>query len=76
MRRVKLRRIDANAAMGLEKLGHAIEYLADETVYEGWEIDDKWGRADAIRILMSLNRSIYFSSPEPPSFWQRICAML
>jgi hypothetical protein len=69
------RRLSRESAQGLEILGHAIEYLADEYALD---LADKGplGNADpriaAIQTLKSLNRVIYFSGAEVQPVWQRI----
>lgn len=67
--RVKLvnRRISPQAGHALLILGHAIEYLVDEAEFEGGVFDSGDPRFDAVRILMALNRQIYFECPEVPS---------
>ena len=69
------RALSRESARGLEILGHAIEYLADEYALD---LADKGplGNADpriaAIQTLKSLNRAIYFSGAEVQPVWQRI----
>lgn len=66
------RRITAEAGRGLEKLGHAIEYLTDEFVLDGCACDGDRGRLQAIQLLASLNRQIYFSCGIEPSIRERL----
>jgi len=49
----------------LEVLGHAIEYLVDEFLfeYEDALLSRRSGRIEAIQLLMSVNRQIYFECP-------------
>jgi hypothetical protein len=69
------RRLSPESAQGLEILGHAIEYLADEYAVD---LADKGplGNADprieAIQTLKALNRAVYFSGAEVQPVWQRI----
>lgn len=70
------RRIPESAGRALEKLGHAIEYLADEAVYEGWTPESDHGRTDAIRILKSANRQIYYSCPVVPTLRERFAGLV
>jgi hypothetical protein len=69
------RALSRESAQGVEILGHAIEYLADEYAVD---LADKGplGNADpriaAIQILKSLNRVIYFSGAEVQPAWQRV----
>jgi hypothetical protein len=80
LRRVR-RRIDQRAGRALEILGHAIEYLTDEYVHElateeqcPFSKDD--GRVQAIQLLMSLNREIYFECPEVEDLSTRCLSVL
>jgi hypothetical protein len=61
-RRVR-RRISPQAGRALVILGHAIEYLSDEFVHEGGPVSLSDGRIEAIQLLMSVNRQIYFECP-------------
>ena len=65
------RRISRDASRGLEILGHAIEYLADEYVHAGTSFAATDGRVKAIQILMALNREIYFACPSDPTLRER-----
>jgi hypothetical protein len=69
------RHLTRENARGLEILGHAIEYLADEYAFDA-ENKGPWGNADprieAIQLLKGLNRSIYFSGTEIQPPLQRI----
>lgn len=68
----RIHTITAEAGHALEKLGHAIEYLADELVHEhGTELSDQ-GRVDAIQMLMALNRSIYLACPIKHTMGERL----
>ena len=66
------RRITPEAGRGLEKLGHAIEYLTDEFVNDGCRVFEDRGRLHAIGLLASLNRQIYFSCGIEPTLRQRV----
>ncbi len=70
---VKRRSIDPESGRALVILGHAIEYLADEFVHEGGSFTSNRGQVDAIQLLMAVNRKIYLSCPETPTFakWLR-----
>lgn len=60
------RSIDRASGRALEALGHAIEYLADEyafTTAQMGSLDSNDPRIEAIQLLMSLNRQIYYSCP-------------
>lgn len=66
------RQFNPKAGRALEILGHAIEYLADEYAYGHSFVSANDGMLDAIRILMSLNRAIYFSCPEVSTLRERL----
>jgi hypothetical protein len=58
-------------------LGHAIEYLADEFALDCTDRVIRIGgrlhpRIQAIELLKSLNREIYLSCPEVPTFAERV----
>jgi len=57
-------------------LGHAIEYLTDEFVNRGGSFSAHDGQLEAVRLLMALNRQVYFECPEVPSFRERFRALL
>ena len=70
--RERTRRITPEAGRGLELLGHAIEYLTDEYVNEAKKLDHADPQVAAIRLLMDLNRQIYYDCPAVPTFGERI----
>ena len=70
------RRITPQAGRALEILGHAIEYLTDEFVNRGESFSAHDGQLEAVRLLMALNRQVYFECPEVPSFRERCRALL
>lgn len=74
--RASRRRITPEAGRALEILGHSIEYLTDEFVHEGGTLGARDSRLDAIRLLMSLNREIYYACPVVPTFAERCLAFL
>jgi hypothetical protein len=80
MRRSSARRqISPASGRALEILGHAIEYLADEYVLKAAQTgtlnpDDP--RIDAMHILMSLNREVYYACPEVEPALPRIVRWL
>ena len=65
------RRITPEAGRGLEILGHALDYLADEFVCDGCRFSDDSGRLQAIQLLTYLNRQIYFACDVEPTFRDR-----
>jgi hypothetical protein len=65
-------RITPEAGRGLEILGHAIDYLADELVHEGRAVEGHDPQVEAIQLLMRLNRKIYFECPLVPTFRERL----
>ena len=69
-KQVKRRSIDPHAGHALVILGHAIEYLTDEFIYEGGSFDVNRGQIDAIQLLMKVNRQIYMACPEAPTLSQ------
>lgn len=69
------RRIPTEAGRGLEKLGHAIDYLTDEFVHDGCAFDKDRGRLQAIQLLASLNREIYFSCGVEPTIRERVSSL-
>jgi hypothetical protein len=60
----------------LEKLGHAIDYLADEFVHAGGSLTAHDARLEAMQILIAANREIYFSCPPVPGLMERRRALL
>ena len=73
---VRRRRISPEAGRALEILGHAIEYLTDEFVHAGGYFSTPSPQVEAVQLLMSLNREIYFECPEAPNFYDRLCYLL
>jgi hypothetical protein len=72
---LRRRRISRDAGLGLEILGHAIEYLTDEYVHRGTSLSADDPQVQAIQLLMSLNRQIYFECPVIPTFGERVRAL-
>ncbi len=70
------RRITREAGLGLEKLGHALEYLTDEFVHDGCRFDQDHGRLQAIQLLASLNRQIYFGCGITPTLGNRLQTLM
>jgi hypothetical protein len=69
------RHLTRDSARGLEILGHAIEYLADEYAIDPaskGRLGNADPRVEAIQTLKALNRAIYFSGTEVPSPLRRI----
>jgi hypothetical protein len=71
------RSISRDAGRGLEMLGHAIEYLADEFSLECMSrsetaAKDRISHLGAIELLKMLNREVYFSCPLAPTFAERL----
>jgi hypothetical protein len=63
----------------LEILGHAIEYLADEYAFSSAQmgvLDSGDPRIEAIQLLMSLNRQVYYSCPEEEPLPRRFAEWL
>lgn len=77
-RRVR-RIISPVSGIAIEKLGHAIEYLADEYAFEAAVIGSCIAcepALQAIQLLMSLNRQVYFECPIVAPLAQRIFSHL
>ena len=81
----RLRRISPQAGRAIEMLGHAIEYLADEHALDCMTRPERVmagaGRGahpciEAIELLKSRNREIYFSCPEIPTLGERLRSWL
>jgi hypothetical protein len=70
------RRITAQAGHALEILGHAVEYLTDEFVHDGIDMSAHNARVEAVQILMSLNREVYFECPQISSLGDRLRTLL
>lgn len=66
------RSITPHAGRAIEKLGHAIEYLADDIVSNGSSLSGSDPQVQAIGILMALNREIYYECPLKLTLGQRI----
>ncbi len=70
------RRISPQAGHALEILGHAIDYLIDEFIYAGGSFSTRDPRLEAVQLLMTANREIYFACPEAPTLAQRCRSLL
>ena len=70
------RHIPHKAARGLEILGHAIEYLSEANGREGVTVPEERAHLQAVQLLMSLNRKIYFACPPVRSFRDRLYSFL
>ena len=68
------RQITPDAGRALEKLGHAIEYLADELVHNDRQVDAHNPQVEAVQMLMALNRQVYYDCPFAPTFLERLRA--
>lgn len=66
------RRVSHDAGRALEILGHAIEYLADEYVHEGGSPRSSDAQVQAVQLLMSANRQVYFECPVEPTLGERL----
>lgn len=66
------RQITPEAGRALEILGHAIEYLTDEYMQEGKVLSAVDPQMRAIRLLMELNREVYFECPVVPTLAERM----
>ncbi|MGO9776411.1 MAG: hypothetical protein ACLQGT_15520 [Terracidiphilus sp.] len=70
------RRITPEVGHALEILGHAIQYLTDEFVFEDGALFARNAQLQAVQILMALNRQVYFECPEVPTLAARCRALL
>jgi len=70
--RNRRRHISPEAGHALEKLGHAIEYLADEFIHAGGSLSAHNAQVEAVQLLMAVNRQIYFACPAVPSLSERL----
>lgn len=70
------RRITPQAGHALEILGHAIEYLTDEFVHRQVDISPSSPDLEAVRLLMALNRQVYYECPEAVTLGERLRSML
>lgn len=69
---IRRRRIGPESGKALEILDHAIDYFIDESLEMHCEAPGKRGQEEAIRLLMSANRAIYYSCPEQYGIVARI----
>jgi hypothetical protein len=70
------RRISPESGRALEILGHAIEYLTDEHIYEGGTFRLADPRVQAVMMMMERNREIYFACPVVPTLGERLMSWL
>ncbi len=69
------RAISPVSGHALEKLGHAIEYLADEYAFHSGEIPSIHvhdPQIEAMRMLMTANREVYYACPLLPPLYVRL----
>jgi hypothetical protein len=70
------RRINSQAGRARELLAHAIEYLTSEYVHTDLSFSARNEQLEAVKLLMALNRQVYFECPEAPSFSERCRALV
>jgi hypothetical protein len=70
------RQITPGSGRALEILGHAIEYLTDQYVHERERFSADDPEVEAIQLLMSLNRQVYYECPVIPTFAERFRVFL
>lgn len=70
------RQLAPEAEIALQKLSHAIEYLAGDCIYEGESFNLSDPRVQAVLLLLERNREIYFTCPPVPSLSERLRAWL
>lgn len=72
-RSLRSRRITPQAGRALEILGHAIDYLIDEWIHvRGKNLSPDDPQAEAIYLLMKLNREIYDDCPPVFTLMERL----
>lgn len=76
IRTSRRRRISPEAGHAIEKLGHAIDYLADQYIHEGGLISHDDPELQAVEMLMVINREVYSACPEVPTMGERWHAWL
>ncbi len=69
------RKITPEAGRGLEKLGHALDYLTDEFVVNGCSPSEH-GALEAIQLLASLRKQVYFACGVEPTMRERVHSLL
>jgi hypothetical protein len=69
------RAISPEAGRALEILAHAIEYLTDEYAEHATTLSHDAPELQAIQLLMSINRQVYFDCPLVPTFADRMRAL-
>lgn len=74
--RTPSRLVNMQAGRALEILGHAIEYLTDEYVREAKHLSAHDPQVEAIQLLMTINREVYFGCPIVPTFADRMRAWI
>ena len=65
--------ITPRAGRALETLAHAIEYLTDEFVHQSLAYSAKNEQLEAVRLLMALNRQVYFELRPSMLYLPRLC---
>lgn len=65
------RRISPQSGRALEILGHAIDYLTGEYMYEGGTFNLGDSQVQAVLLLMEANREIYLACPGKPTLKDR-----
>jgi hypothetical protein len=73
MRRMEFHteRSERGQMFGKSDPGHAIEYLTDEYVHKTKSLSATDPQVAPIRLLMSLNRQVYYECPVIPTFAER-----
>ncbi len=70
------RHISFKAARALEIIGHAIEYLSDESFRDAFSDQENRAHLEALQILMALNRKIYLACPPARTLRERLHSFL
>jgi hypothetical protein len=74
-RAARRRVISPQSGRALEILAHAIEYLTDEYTEHAATLSANDPEVQAIQLLMSVNRQVYFDCPLVPTFAERVYAL-
>ncbi len=70
------RTISAHPARARTTLGHAIEYLTDQFVHDGESLVANNDRLEAVKLLMTLNRQVFFEYQQLPKWNVRFRSVL
>lgn len=66
------RKTSYDAGRGLEILGHAIEYVIDESILNDKDSSYRHAQREAVELMMALDREIHSGCPIIPPFRERL----